>query len=207
MIIYQQTKQINKLFIAILMALSILLTPASTYANNHEEDLELFKLFLRVFGEVEDKYVDEVDKNDPKSYCNSNECATLKNYKSTSRETKTYIRNGITKGLKIKDFDCPSGFTKNNNKYCKTTCNSLQIKTDATDNNTRIDKCTTCPPCDLDQEAQKASEEYDKKRALKGETDEEKAPLNDVQRITYKRIWKQNKKYPKTSFSNLLVFY
>ena len=64
MIIYQQTKQINKLFIAILMALSILLTPASTYANNHEEDLELFKLFLRVFGEVEDKYVEEVDKNE-----------------------------------------------------------------------------------------------------------------------------------------------
>ena len=64
MIIYQQTKQINKLFIAILMALSIILTPATTYANNHEEDLELFKLFLRVFGEVEDKYVEEVDKNE-----------------------------------------------------------------------------------------------------------------------------------------------
>jgi len=64
MIIYNQIKEVNKLFIAIIIALSMFLTSTSTYANYHEEDLELFKLFLRVFGEVEDKYVEEVDKNE-----------------------------------------------------------------------------------------------------------------------------------------------
>ena len=47
--------------LAILFA-SILIAP-KTYASDHHEDIELFKLFLRVFTEAEKKYVDEIDKD------------------------------------------------------------------------------------------------------------------------------------------------
>ena len=47
--------------LAILLA-SILIVP-KTYASDHHEDIDLFKLFLRVFTEAEKKYVDEIDKD------------------------------------------------------------------------------------------------------------------------------------------------
>ena len=41
---------------------SFLIAP-KTYASDHHEDIDLFKLFLRVFTEAEKKYVDEIDKD------------------------------------------------------------------------------------------------------------------------------------------------
>ena len=47
--------------LAIILA-SISIVP-KTYASDHHEDIDLFKLFLRVFTEAEKKYVDEIDKD------------------------------------------------------------------------------------------------------------------------------------------------
>ena len=41
---------------------SFLIAP-KIYASDHHEDIDLFKLFLRVFTEAEKKYVDEIDKD------------------------------------------------------------------------------------------------------------------------------------------------
>ncbi len=48
----------------IVILLSFFLLSPITYASDHHEDIDLFKLFLRVFTETEKKYVDEVDKNE-----------------------------------------------------------------------------------------------------------------------------------------------
>ena len=50
-------------FLLAILLSSILLTP-KTYAGDHHEDIDLFKLFLRVFTEAEKKYVDEIDKDE-----------------------------------------------------------------------------------------------------------------------------------------------
>ena len=50
-------------FLLAILLSSILLAP-KTYAGDHHEDIDLFKLFLRVFTEAEKKYVDEIDKDE-----------------------------------------------------------------------------------------------------------------------------------------------
>ena len=49
-------------FLLVIILASILIVP-KTYASDHHEDIDLFKLFLRVFTEAEKKYVDEIDKD------------------------------------------------------------------------------------------------------------------------------------------------
>ncbi|MEC8452843.1 MAG: hypothetical protein VXY84_02710, partial [Pseudomonadota bacterium] len=46
-------------FLLTIILASILIVP-KTYASDHHEDIDLFKLFLRVFTEAEKKYVDEI---------------------------------------------------------------------------------------------------------------------------------------------------
>lgn len=47
----------------VILLSSFLLSPIA-YASDHHEDIDLFKLFLRVFTETEKKYVDEIDKDE-----------------------------------------------------------------------------------------------------------------------------------------------
>ena len=49
-------------FLLVILLTSFLIVP-KTYASDHHEDIDLFKLFLRVFTEAEKKYVDEIDKD------------------------------------------------------------------------------------------------------------------------------------------------
>ncbi|MEC7671785.1 MAG: S41 family peptidase [Pseudomonadota bacterium] len=49
-------------FLLVILLTSFLIAP-KTYASDHHEDIDLFKLFLRVFTEAEKKYVDEIDKD------------------------------------------------------------------------------------------------------------------------------------------------
>ncbi len=49
-------------FLLVILLTSFLIVP-TTYASDHHEDIDLFKLFLRVFTEAEKKYVDEIDKD------------------------------------------------------------------------------------------------------------------------------------------------
>ena len=49
-------------FLLVIILTSFLIVP-KTYASDHHEDIDLFKLFLRVFTEAEKKYVDEIDKD------------------------------------------------------------------------------------------------------------------------------------------------
>ena len=46
------------------LLLSAFLFTKATYASDHHEDIDLFKLFLRVFTETEKKYVDDIDKDE-----------------------------------------------------------------------------------------------------------------------------------------------
>jgi carboxyl-terminal processing protease len=50
-------------FLLMILVSSIILAP-NTHAGEHHEDIDLFKLFLRVFTEAEKKYVDEIDKDE-----------------------------------------------------------------------------------------------------------------------------------------------
>ena len=49
-------------FLLVILLTSFLIAP-KIYASDHHEDIDLFKLFLRVFTEAEKKYVDEIDKD------------------------------------------------------------------------------------------------------------------------------------------------
>ena len=48
----------------LVILLSAFLFTKATYASDHHEDIDLFKLFLRVFTETEKKYVDDIDKDE-----------------------------------------------------------------------------------------------------------------------------------------------
>ena len=57
------TKKNTALPLIILVLLISLFTKPS-FADDHDENIELFKLFLRVFSEVEDQYVDDIDSKE-----------------------------------------------------------------------------------------------------------------------------------------------
>jgi carboxyl-terminal processing protease len=59
-----KTSKKNTALPLIILVLLISLFTKSSFADDHDENIELFKLFLRVFSEVEDQYVDDIDSKE-----------------------------------------------------------------------------------------------------------------------------------------------
>lgn len=59
-----KTTKKNTAFPLIILVLLISLFTKPSFADDHDENIELFKLFLRVFSEVEDQYVDDIDSKE-----------------------------------------------------------------------------------------------------------------------------------------------
>ena len=59
-----KTSKKNTALPLIILVILISLFTKSSFADDHDENIELFKLFLRVFSEVEDQYVDDIDSKE-----------------------------------------------------------------------------------------------------------------------------------------------